>query len=194
MATPPPIRHPSGGHVPTDNTDARTDGGTPFASQTPAGGFPRKPGTGYAILKALMDALDRRAIPAPDEKLKRIVGGQIKALLKGGYDPVRIRHFAVELALSWDNARGHQRLLGLRQAVLQDAADREYAAHETRLRATSEPIADPAAARAVLAGMKRRLEHRPDDPAATWSCFFCGWQRTAQGCSRCADLAARGIV
>lgn len=92
-----------------------------------------------------MDALDRRAIPAPDEKLKRIVGGQIVALLKAGHSAERIRHFAVELALSWDNAKGHQRLLGLRQAVLQDAADTEYAEHE-RIKAQSRVVAPSAAA------------------------------------------------
>lgn len=160
------------------------------AEKTPAGGFPRKP-DGYTVLKAVMDALAPRGIPGPDEHLKRIVGAQITALLKGGYDPLRVRHFAVELGLSWDNAKGHQRLLGLRQAVLQDAADREYREHEARLREAAVPIADPAAARAVLAGMKHRLEYRPEE---TYPCPDCGWHRTASGCGRCSDLRERGIA
>jgi len=113
-----------------------------------------------------MDATIQRGIPAPDERLKQIVGAQIKSLLRGGYDPERVRHFAVELALSWDNAKGHQRMLGLRQAVLQDSADREYREHEARKREESVAVADPEVAKAFLVAAKRMLEGRDSTRSA----------------------------
>lgn len=155
-------------------------------SETPAGGFSGKPAGAYVVLKAIAEQLTRRGIPGPDEKLKRIVGAQISALLRGGYDPERIRHFAIELALSWDNARGHQRLLGLRQAVLQDAADREYAEHERRRRDDAAPVADPAVARAMIGAAKRRLEGRD---SVAW-----GARCAQRGCPRTAIYATDACV
>jgi hypothetical protein len=127
-----------------------------------------------------MVALRRRGFPGPDEKLKRIVGGQINALLKGGYDAVMIRHFAIELALSWDNAKGHQRMLGLRQAVLQKTAELEYEAHDERKNAAADFTAvDPAVAVALINAAKRRLTHNQDRAAWTVRCSHAGCLRTA---------------
>lgn len=152
------------------------------AEKTPQAATSRKPRPGYDILKAVLDALDRRAIPAPDEKLKEIVGGQIKALIKAGYPVERIRRFAVELALSWDNSRGHQRLLGLRQAVLQDDADREYKAHEQRTRDLDGAPQDPDTRAALLAGIRKGKEAmRPSQ-----TCCVCG-QFTDSKCPTCVQ-------
>ena len=133
------------------------------------------------ILKAVVDALDKRGIPRPDEKLKRIVGAQVSTLLRGGYPAEQIRHFAVELALSWDNAKGHQRLLGLRQTVLQDDAEIEYKAHKERKREAANDLipADPAVAIAMLNAAKRHLGHRGGRVAWTVGCASRGCTRTA---------------
>lgn len=157
-------------------------------SETPAGERSKKGRGGYAVIKALLDALRSRGIPAPDERLKSIVGAQINALLKGGYDAAMVRHFALELGLSWDNAKGHQRLLGLRQAVLQADAEREYAAHEARMAAVSDLSAvDPTVAIAFLNAAKHRQGQRP---IAGWAvnCAAPDCKRTAvYGSTTCSD-------
>lgn len=138
-----------------------------------------------------MDALARKAIPGPDEKLKRIVGGQIASLLKGGYPTELVRHHVVELGLGWDNAKGHQRLLGLRRAVLQDVADRELAAHQARKRLAEAVPIDPAVARAILNASRRAL--RGERPIQSWSvrCDEGDCERTAlYATSRCAEHTA----
>ena len=144
--------------------------------------------------KHVLQVLDRKAFPPPDEKLKVIVGAQIKHLLAGGYPYERVLHFAVELALSWDNAKGHQRLLGLRQAVLQDDADREHAAHERRKRDLAGESDDPETRAAILAGIRKAKEALRAPAPTQVRCRSCGWLRTVESCERCLYLAHRGIA
>lgn len=176
------------------NQQTNQPGGDPVfsAEKTPARrATPGK--TAYHLWKHVLDVLDRKGFPAPDEKLKEIVGAQIKHLLKAGYPFERVRHFAVELALSWDNSLGHQRLLGLRQAVLQDDADREYRAHEQRTRDLSGPPQDPDTRAALLAGISKAKEAMRA-PVLQTRCRNCGWLRDEQSCQRCLYLAHRGIA
>ena len=74
------------------------------------------------IIAAVANALRRQGIPPMDERLKSIVATQIGSLLKGGWPASEVQQAAVDLALAWDEARGHNRLTHLQQRMrLMDA-------------------------------------------------------------------------
>ena len=85
-------------------------------------GMARTPTPTQSIIADVCAVLRRNHIPDMDERLRSIVGAQIKRLLAGGWPADEIRRAAVDLALAWDEARGHNRLTHLQQRMrLMDA-------------------------------------------------------------------------
>lgn len=85
------------------------------------------------VLAAVAVAVRRARLPMLDERLKSIVGTQIKTLLKGGWPQAEIEQAAIDLALAWDEARGHNRLTHLAQRMRLLDADRQRRAHVAQM-------------------------------------------------------------
>jgi hypothetical protein len=113
----------------------------------------------FVVLTAIADALKARTYPPMDERLKSIVASQVGTLLKGGYPLDLVRRIAVELALSWDTVRGHNRLTHLQQRVRAIDAGDATAEHAARKRDAAGPL-DPRVA-AILRGRADAPPERP---------------------------------
>lgn len=95
----------------------------------------------YAVLKAVAEALSAKTYPPLDERLKSIVATQVGSLLKGGWKIADVQRAAIELALAWDEKRGHNRLSHLAARVRIADADRQRAQHLERDRIERQELA-----------------------------------------------------
>jgi hypothetical protein len=84
----------------------------------------------YQVLMGIAQALNARSLPPLDEGGKSILVSQIGTLLKGGYSLELVKRVAIATALSWDERRGHGRLLHLAQRIRLIDADEQRARHE----------------------------------------------------------------
>lgn len=93
----------------------------------------RAVGPGQQVIAAVADALKRAHLPPMDERLKSIVGSQIKTLLAGGWPQREIERAAIDLALAWDEGRGHNRLTHLQQRMRVMDAERKRREHVAQI-------------------------------------------------------------
>ena len=85
------------------------------------------------VIAAIAVAVKRAGIPPLDERLKSILASQIRTLIKGGWPITEIERAAVDLALAWDEARGHNRLTHLSQRMRVMDADRKRREHVAQM-------------------------------------------------------------
>jgi hypothetical protein len=85
------------------------------------------------VIAAIVRALKAAHLPPMDERLKSIVGRQILTLHKGGWPIEEIERAAIDLALAWDEGRGHNRLTHLAQRMRVMDADRKHRAHVAQM-------------------------------------------------------------
>lgn len=82
-----------------------------------------------AVIAAVAQALKAKRLPPLDERLKSIVASQIRTVLKGGWPQEEVARAATDLALAWDERRGHNRLCHLAQRMRLLDADRKQREH-----------------------------------------------------------------
>lgn len=80
------------------------------------------------------DALKSAKLPPMDERLKSILAGQAGILLRGGWPIDEVCRAAVDLALAWDEKRGHSRLCHLASRVRMMDAELREAEHRERMK------------------------------------------------------------
>jgi len=95
----------------------------------------------WDILVEVTKAVKKRGLPAINEGLKDILAGQIGILLRGGWPKTEVERAALDLALAWDEKRGHSRLAHLASRVRAMDADRRIAEHNQLLAAEKAALA-----------------------------------------------------
>lgn len=86
-----------------------------------------------SVIASVAAALKDGNFPSMDERLKNMVASQVGDLLRGGFKLDDIRYAAVELGLSWDQKRGHNRLCHLAARVRSEFWAEEFADHALRM-------------------------------------------------------------
>lgn len=113
-------------------TDTEKDG---LLKQTAARRRKSPTGRGsQVVVTATADAIKRRGLPPMDPRLKSILAGQAGILLRGGWPLEEVRQAAIDLGLSWDEKRGHNRLCHLAARLRRLDADRQTQAHEALMK------------------------------------------------------------
>jgi len=86
-----------------------------------------------SVIASVAAALKDGNFPSMDERLKNMLASQVGDLLRGGFKLDDIRYAAVELGLSWDQKRGHNRLCHLAARVRSEFWAEEFADHAIRM-------------------------------------------------------------
>jgi hypothetical protein len=167
--------------VPFTETETETDTeiGTTVATQ-PRAARPKRtrvsPQEKRAIISSVALALKAKNFPSIPERVKDIMAAQIGDVLRGGFEFEEIRRTAVELGLSWDEKRGHNRLCHLASRVRASYWSAEQKAHEAR-RSDVDPSIAAAAAGMVKTMPDSRRNHPNNHPFqfdSSMSCRVCG--------------------
>jgi hypothetical protein len=126
-----------------------------------------------AIISSVALALREKNFPSIPERVKDIMAAQIGDLLRGGFQFEDIRKAAVELALSWDEKRGHNRLCHLASRVRAAYWNDEQKAHAARM--VDDRAVGPAIAGIIpdIAGRSHPNAH-PFATNGSGSCSVCG--------------------
>lgn len=109
------------------------------------------------------NALKAKRLPPMDERLKSILAGQAGILLRGGWSLAEVSRAAVDLALAWDEKRGHSRLCHLASRVRAMDADRREAEHRERMKIERAAVSGMEAS---LVAQDTSLHVFAQDPAA----------------------------
>lgn len=123
------------------------------------------------VVTATCASVASHGLPPLDARLKSILAGQAGVLLRGGWPLDEVRQASIDLALAWDEKRGHNRLCHLASRVR--AKDAELAAkqHDERLRLERQYAAGLRPDLAVRSPSLHDFEQEPDAPSNT--CRFC---------------------
>lgn len=148
-----------------------------------------------ALMAELADAVSRRNLPPIPERAKDIFISAVGHLLNGGYSFELIRETAIAAALEYTDVRGYSKLTQIRLRVRAEATKAQVEEHTQQKIAESQLPVDPAV-RDIVAGLVRQKiqQMRRMPERDTFRCANCGWQREADTCGRCKDLASWGIA